>query len=41
MNGIMQNDFLSEIWIYTYEVLYNKLNCRTTSGGLFIYAIGS
>lgn len=40
MNGMIQNNFLSEIWLYTYEVLYDKINCRTTTGGLIIYAMG-
>lgn len=40
INGIMQDNFLHELWIYTYNVRYDKLECRTTSGGLFIYAIG-
>ena len=40
MNGIMQNNILSEMWVYTYEVLYDRVNCRVTSGGLITYAIG-
>ena len=40
INGIMENNFLSEIWLYTYNVPYDSIDCRITSGGLFIYVIG-